>query len=124
MAESDRFDHLGRLWSARRAAVSRRAHRGARRGPPAAARRAPAHPRRAVRRDGPGPLHDRRADRPPSPPQARVALAAALGATHATVALTDLTGDVLAETEQEADLAVGPSIVLDGVADTATEHDA
>lgn len=54
-------------------------------------------------------------------PQARVVLAADLGATHATVALTDLTGDVLAETEQEADLAVGPSIVLDGVADTATE---
>ncbi len=45
-------------------------------------------------------------------PQARVVLAADIGATHATVALTDLTGDVLAETERQVDLAVGPEAVL------------
>jgi glucokinase len=45
-------------------------------------------------------------------PQARVVLAADIGATHAKVALTDLTGDVLAEEERRVDLAVGPEPVL------------
>ncbi|MPZ85447.1 MAG: ROK family protein [Actinophytocola sp.] len=51
-------------------------------------------------------------------PTARVVLAADIGATHARVALTDLTGDVLAEDETKVDLAVGPEAVLGYVADT------
>jgi predicted NBD/HSP70 family sugar kinase len=53
-------------------------------------------------------------------PQARVVLAADIGATHAKVALTDLTGDVLAETEKQVDLAVGPGPVLAYVAEAGT----
>ena len=50
-------------------------------------------------------------------PRARVVLAADIGATHAKVAITDLTGDVLAEEEKAVDLAVGPDQVLAYVAD-------
>ncbi|HEY7594094.1 MAG TPA: ROK family transcriptional regulator [Actinophytocola sp.] len=53
-------------------------------------------------------------------PQARVVLAADIGATHATVALTDLTGDVLAAEEKKVDLAVGPRAVLGYVVETGT----
>jgi glucokinase len=49
-------------------------------------------------------------------PRARVVLAADIGATHAKVAITDLTGEVLAQEEKTVDLAVGPEAVLAYVA--------
>jgi predicted NBD/HSP70 family sugar kinase len=52
-------------------------------------------------------------------PQARVVLAADIGATHAKVAITDLTGDVLADEEKKLDLAIGPAPVLAYVADAS-----
>lgn len=45
-------------------------------------------------------------------PRARVVAAADLGATHATVALTDLAGEVLAETRTRLEIASGPHNVL------------
>ena len=42
-------------------------------------------------------------------------IGADLGATHATVALTDLRGTVVAETSQELDIRGGPEVVLDAV---------
>lgn len=54
-------------------------------------------------------------------PTARVVLAADIGATHARVALTDLTGDVLAEHETTVDLAIGPEAVLGYVTETSQE---
>ncbi|MBB2994415.1 ROK family transcriptional regulator [Paeniglutamicibacter cryotolerans] len=60
--------------------------------------------------------------RPPSQfalnPRARVVLAADLGASHATLAITDLTGIVLAEHSQRIDIAAGPVAVLTWLAET------
>ena len=44
---------------------------------------------------------------------AGVVLAADLGATHSRVAVTDLAGDVLAETREDVPIASGPEAVLD-----------
>ena len=43
---------------------------------------------------------------------AGVVLAADLGATHSRVAVTDLAGDVLAETREDIPIAQGPEVVL------------
>ncbi|MET9712149.1 ROK family transcriptional regulator [Nocardiopsis alba] len=48
-------------------------------------------------------------------PEARVVLAADLGATHARLALTDMSGTVLAEDRADLDIALGPEPVLDWV---------
>jgi predicted NBD/HSP70 family sugar kinase len=54
--------------------------------------------------------------RPPSQfalnPGARIVLAADLGASHATIAVTDLAGTVLAEHSEPLDIAQGPEAVL------------
>jgi predicted NBD/HSP70 family sugar kinase len=54
--------------------------------------------------------------RPPSQfainPAAKVVVAADIGASHATVAITDLTGKVLAEHEEALDVTLGPEPVL------------
>ncbi|PWV52131.1 MULTISPECIES: ROK family transcriptional regulator [Nocardiopsis] len=50
-------------------------------------------------------------------PDARVVLAADLGATHARLALTDMSGTVLAEDRADIDIALGPEPVLDWVLD-------
>src|SRR3954452_18931751 len=52
-------------------------------------------------------------------PRARGVVAADIGATHAKMAIADLTGDVLAEEEKPVDLAVGPGPVLGYVAEAA-----
>ena len=44
--------------------------------------------------------------------EAGVVLAADLGATHSRVAVTDLAGDVMAETREDIPIAKGPEIVL------------
>ena len=46
-------------------------------------------------------------------PQARVILGADIGATHSLVALTDLSGTVLAEHAEQLDITLGPRHVLD-----------
>lgn len=51
-------------------------------------------------------------------PEAGVVLGADLGATHATIALTDLSGRVIAETSQALDIKQGPELVLDAVVST------
>lgn len=51
----------------------------------------------------------------------RVVVAIDLGASHASVAVTDLTGRVLDERTTESDIADGPVVVLDRVAAIATE---
>ncbi|MDB1086443.1 ROK family transcriptional regulator [Streptomyces sp. ACA25] len=55
--------------------------------------------------------------RPPSMyafnPEARVVLAADVGATHVNAALTDLAGEVLAEEDRPIDIAAGPEAVLE-----------
>ena len=48
-------------------------------------------------------------------PEAGFVIGADLGATHATVALTDLRGTVVAETAQALDVRQGPEVVLDAV---------
>ncbi|MCC4909389.1 ROK family transcriptional regulator [Microbacterium sp. cx-59] len=54
--------------------------------------------------------------RPPSQfalnPAARVVLAADIGASHATVAVTDLAGSILAEHSEPLDVTLGPEVVL------------
>jgi predicted NBD/HSP70 family sugar kinase len=50
----------------------------------------------------------------------RVVVAIDLGASHASVAVTDLTGRVLDERTTESDIADGPVVVLDRVAGIAT----
>lgn len=61
--------------------------------------------------------------RPPSQfalnPQARVVLAADLGASHATVAITDLAGTVLAEHNEPLDITAGPIPILSWLVETA-----
>lgn len=58
--------------------------------------------------------------------RARLALAADVGATHATVAIADLTGEPLATEKLDLDIASGPDAVLALLADTwqrmRTEH--
>ncbi|WP_017603368.1 ROK family transcriptional regulator [Nocardiopsis alkaliphila] len=62
-------------------------------------------------------------------PGARVVLAADLGATHARLALTDMSGTVLAEDRADIDIALGPEPVLDWVVEhgrallSSTERD-
>ncbi|GLU91135.1 sugar kinase [Agromyces sp. NBRC 114283] len=60
--------------------------------------------------------------RPPSQfalnPSARVVLAADLGASHATLAITDLTGAVLLERSEPIDIAEGPEAVLGWLVET------
>jgi predicted NBD/HSP70 family sugar kinase len=62
--------------------------------------------------------------RPPSQfalnPAAKVVVAADLGASHATVAITDLAGTVLAEQTETLDIAQGPEIVLTWLVEGAT----
>jgi predicted NBD/HSP70 family sugar kinase len=54
--------------------------------------------------------------RPPSQfainPSAKVVIAADIGASHATVAVTDLAGAIVAEREEALDVALGPEVVL------------
>ncbi|NNM47234.1 ROK family protein [Knoellia koreensis] len=52
-------------------------------------------------------------------PDARVVIGADLGATHAIVALTDLSGRVIAERAEPLDITLGPKPVLDRVVRTA-----
>jgi predicted NBD/HSP70 family sugar kinase len=50
-------------------------------------------------------------------PAARIVLGADLGATHARLAVTDLAGNVLAVSNADLDIVVGPEAVLDWVVD-------
>ncbi|MGF6824195.1 putative NBD/HSP70 family sugar kinase [Microbacterium sp. ZKA21] len=63
--------------------------------------------------------------RPPSQfalnPTARVVIAADIGASHTTVAVTDLAGTVLAERTGRLAVSLGPEPVLSWLAETATE---
>lgn len=63
--------------------------------------------------------------RPPSlfalNPNARLVLAADLGASHATLAITDLSGTVLIEHSEPLDITLGPEPVLTWVVDNADE---
>lgn len=54
-------------------------------------------------------------------PSARVVLAADLGASHATLAATDLAGTVLGEVHQAIDIASGPEAVLGWMVSAARE---
>lgn len=54
-------------------------------------------------------------------PAARVVLAADIGATHALLAVTDLSGAVLAEIRQDVDIALGPEAVLGWVVDCSAK---
>src|SRR4051794_12775006 len=62
--------------------------------------------------------------RPPSQfainPGARLVLAADIGASHATLAITDLAGSILVEHTEPLDVALGPVPVLTGVVDNAS----
>ncbi len=55
-------------------------------------------------------------------PGAMVAAAADVGATHATVALTDLSGRILVETTEPLEISRGPEAVLDWLAMTLQDH--
>ena len=55
-------------------------------------------------------------------PGARLAAAADVGATHATVALTDLSGRVLVETTERLEISGGPEAVLDWLLTTLKRH--
>ena len=55
-------------------------------------------------------------------PEAGFVIGADLGATHATVALTDLRGTVVAETSEELDIRGGPEVVLDALGQAAPQH--
>jgi len=61
--------------------------------------------------------------RPPSQfalnPSAKVVLAADLGASHANVAITDLTGAILAEASERVEIAQGPEAVLTWLVESA-----
>ncbi len=54
-------------------------------------------------------------------PSAKVVIAADLGATHATIAVTDLTGAVLAEQRGRRAITDGPEIVLSWMIETGRE---
>ena len=62
--------------------------------------------------------------RPPSQfalnPAAKVVVAADIGASHATVAITDLAGTVLAQHSEDLDIALGPVPVLTWLVEGAT----
>ena len=62
--------------------------------------------------------------RPPSQfalnPAAKVVVAADLGASHATVAITDLTGGILAEHSEPLDISLGPVPVLTWIVEGAS----
>jgi predicted NBD/HSP70 family sugar kinase len=62
--------------------------------------------------------------RPPSQfalnPAAKVVIAADIGASHATVAITDLTGGILADHSEPLDVALGPVPVLTWLVESAT----
>ncbi|MBW9092392.1 ROK family transcriptional regulator [Microbacterium jejuense] len=62
--------------------------------------------------------------RPPSQfalnPAAKVVIAADVGASHATVAVTDLSGSILAERSEPLDIALGPVPVLTWLVEGAT----
>lgn len=51
-------------------------------------------------------------------PRARVVLGADIGATHSLVALTDLSGTVIAERAEQLDITLGPRHVLDSLVRT------
>ncbi|WP_028265011.1 ROK family transcriptional regulator [Arthrobacter sp. MA-N2] len=55
-------------------------------------------------------------------PGARLVVAADVGATHATVALTDLSGRILLETTERLEISCGPEAVLDWLAMTLQGH--
>jgi predicted NBD/HSP70 family sugar kinase len=55
-------------------------------------------------------------------PGAKVAAAADVGATHATVALTDLSGRVLVEATEQLEISCGPEAVLDWLLMTLKSH--
>jgi predicted NBD/HSP70 family sugar kinase len=55
-------------------------------------------------------------------PGARLVAAADIGATHATVALTDLSGRILLGTTERLEIACGPEAVLDWLAMTLQDH--
>lgn len=55
-------------------------------------------------------------------PGAKLAAAADVGATHATLALTDLSGTVLTETTERLEISSGPEAVLDWLTMTLTGH--
>lgn len=55
-------------------------------------------------------------------PGARLAAAANVGATHATVALTDLSGRILLKTTEPLEISCGPETVLDWLATTLQGH--
>ncbi|GAA4028611.1 ROK family protein [Arthrobacter methylotrophus] len=55
-------------------------------------------------------------------PGARLVAAADVGATHATVALTDLSGRILLETTERLEISCGPEAVLDWLAMTLQGH--
>ncbi|WP_324013649.1 ROK family transcriptional regulator [Microbacterium sp. JZ37] len=61
--------------------------------------------------------------RPPSQfalnPSAKVVVAADLGASHANVAITDLTGAILAEASERVEIAQGPEVVLTWLVESA-----
>ena len=52
-------------------------------------------------------------------PQARVVIAADFGASHARVAVTDLTGTLLAETGEEREISSGPASAMDWLTTSA-----
>lgn len=53
-------------------------------------------------------------------PSARIVLAADLGASHATLAATNLSGTVLAETSTDMDISGGPELVLGWMIEAST----
>lgn len=63
--------------------------------------------------------------RPPSQfalnPAAKVVIAADIGASHATVAIADITGSILSERSEALDVALGPVPVLTWILDNAIE---
>lgn len=63
--------------------------------------------------------------RPPSQfalnPAAKVVIAADIGASHATVAIADITGSILAERTEPLDVALGPVPVLTWILENAVE---
>ncbi len=63
--------------------------------------------------------------RPPSQfalaPSARLVLAADLGASHATVVVSDLTGTILARSQERRPIAEGPEPVLEAVVTSSTQ---
>jgi predicted NBD/HSP70 family sugar kinase len=63
----------------------------------------------------------RRSGRIARNPQARVVAAADFGANHATVAITDLAGEVLAESTTRREIALGPTSTLDWLINAITE---